>query len=215
MTSKQILEEALNANKVIINEEEIVIDDDDLIIISDDENESTIVMSSFKKSDSDLVIQDFIKSENIEISLKVEKLSLTDPTLEEVPVIKLENIMKIADVCEDIPPAKVESEDVTVIDNLELSFEMKDLSSSSRNVSFSEGVSEESTLSSEKEDVTLCNLKADSEVVENNILPIECDLNTLPLKMSVNVPNSPEKIICDSIPSTSKNIPLKIKVTNR
>lgn len=204
-TSKQILEEALNKqNMVIIVEEEIIIDDDDLIIISDDE-----------KSNCDLVIQDLIKSENIEVSLEVEKLSLTDSTPEEVPVIKLENIINIADVCEEIPLAKVESEDVTVIDNLELSFEMKDLSSSSRNVSFSEEASEESTISCEKEVVTLINLYTHSETVENSILPIECDLNTLPLKMSVDVPISPEKIICDNIPSTSKNIPLNTKVTNQ
>lgn len=214
-TSKQILEEALNANKIIIVEEEIVIDDDDLIIISDDENESTTLTSSFKKSNCNLVIQDFIKSENIEFSMKVEKLSLTDPTPEEVPVSKQDDGMKIIDVCVDIPLAKVESVDVTVIENLELSFEMKDLSSSSRKISLSEEVSEESTTSSEKEDVSLSNLKANSETVESSILPIECDLNTLSLKQSVNVPISPEKINCENIPSTSKNIPVKTKVTNQ
>ena len=212
-SSKKILEEALNANQNIIVEEEIIIDDDDLIIISDDENESTTIMSSFKQSKCNLVIRDFIKSENIEFSMKVEKLSLTDPTFEEVPIIEQDYNMKITDLCVDIPLAKVEIVDDTIMDNLELSFEMNDLSSSSRNTSFCEEVSEEFTTSSEKEDVTLSKMKANSESVENNILPtIECDLNAFTLNKSVNVSISPEKIICDNIPSTSKNIPLKTRV---
>lgn len=201
----------------IIVEEKITIDDDDLILISDDESESMTVMSSSIKSNSNLVIQDLIKTENDEFSMKVEKLSLTEASCEIISVIELDDSMKITDECVDIPQAKVESVDDTVtIDNLELSFEMKDLSSSSRNTSFCEEATEESTISTEKEDVTLSNEVAKSESEENNILTTECDFKILPLKEPVepvvNVSVSPEIITCENIPSTSKNIPLKTKV---
>lgn len=212
-TSKQILDDALNANKNIIVEEEIIIDDDDLIIISDDEHESMAIMSSTNKSNYNLVLQDFIKSENIEDTLEVEKLSLTDAKLKDIPVIEQDDCMEITDVNVDIPLAKIEIIDDTINDNLELSFEMKDSSSSSKNVMFSEEVSEDSTISFEKVCVSLSNQKTNSESEVNNVLPKECDLNVVPLKTPfVNVPISLEKIICNSIPSTSKNFPLISKV---
>lgn len=174
-------------------------------------------MSSSIKSNCNLVIQDFIKTENDEFSMKVEKLSLTEASPEIVSVIELDESMKLTEECVDITIAKVESVDDTVtIDNLELSFEMKDLSSSSRNTSFCEEVTKKSTISTEDEDVNLSPEVANPKSEENNTFTTECDLKTLPLKEPVepvvNVAVSPEIITCENIPSTSKNIPLKTKV---